>query len=123
MPWCVNHDAKLPFLETRYSGVLTPAELSAAVQATINMVRTHELYQLLGDCTALEGGHSVFDLYALVDVLLATGLAHRIKEAIVLPTLPMATEKVEFWELACMNRGVQVRIFTDRQSAIAWLAQ
>jgi hypothetical protein len=121
MPWQIDLHAHHPIVETRYSGFMTPAELSAAVQETIQAAKNNERSLFLGDCTELEGGHSLFDLYGLVDMILASGLAHKVKEAIVLPTLPDAAERVEFWETACLNRGIKVKIFANRQDAIGWL--
>jgi len=28
-----------------------------------------------------------------------------------------------FWQVACENRGIQVRLFDDRGKALAWLAR
>jgi len=71
----------------------------------------------------LTGGHTFFDLYPLA-VNLATkgGLSH-FKEAVILPNSPDAAEGAKFWELACQNRGIQVRIFPDAKMAVAWLME
>jgi hypothetical protein len=41
----------------------------------------------------------------------------------VLPVQPDVIEKVAFWETACINRGILVRIFADCQDALNWLIQ
>lgn len=121
MPWHTIVHADVSLIETCYVGVLTPMELSTAVEETLNLVRSEKKYRLLADCMTLEGGHSLFDLYAVANMLWSSGLGHKLKEAILLPSLPEAVEAVKFWELTCVNRGVRVQLFTERQSAIEWL--
>lgn len=121
MPWHIKIHSDWPIIETCYEGALSPKDLSDAVAKTMAIACTREEQFLLADCTALEGGHSLFDLYALVDVLLASGIAHTLKEAVLLPTITETAEKVRFWETTCLNRGIEVRTFTDRQRAIEWL--
>ncbi len=123
MPWSIILHPNDPFVETRYVGSLSPPELAEAVHETLRTVEAHKRHLVLGDCSKLEGGHSLFDLYGLADAVLASGLAHLIREAIILPALPGAVEDVRFWETTCMNRGIVVRIFTTREEALAWLLE
>ncbi len=120
MPWQVKINPDMPVIETCYSGHLSPDELCAAAKETYCQARLLGTNLLLSDCTALAGGHSVFDLYQLAgDACIHTGTA--MKEAVVLPELPAQKENVIFWETTCRNRGLQVRIFEDRKSALDWL--
>ena len=123
MPWHITVHSDCGVVETQYAGVLTPQELTDAVKATIDAATEFKHVLLLGDCTRLAGGHSIVDLYGLADLILATGLAHVFKEAILLPGMPGAIEDVRFWENTCYNRGIRVRVFEDRKQAFAWLAQ
>jgi hypothetical protein len=123
MPWNLetfDHEGR-PILETHYAGVLPPGDLAAAVQATMAHASTMAEPLLIGNCSALAGGHSPFDLYDLADMLAASGLSERLKEAVLMPALPKPLDDVRFWETACLNRGIRVRIFTDRRDALAWL--
>ncbi|MEI8340010.1 MAG: hypothetical protein WCH43_00550 [Verrucomicrobiota bacterium] len=121
MPWHTILLEDLPVIETRYSGVLTPAELSSAAREIFDLIREHNRTFLLADCTALGGGHSIVDLYALAETLASGNLVPNLKEAVLLPSLPDSVENVKFWETACINRGIRVRIFCNRQSALDWL--
>ncbi len=123
MPWNVSAPAALPIIETRYEGVLAPSELADAVRETLVLARSSGRMLFLGDCRAMTGGHSVVDLYSLAEVLLSSGMGRGLKEAVVLPSLPESAESVRFWETACLNRGLRVRIFLDRESALAWLLE
>jgi hypothetical protein len=121
MPWKVTVHPELPVVETRYEGVLTQAELSDAIRETLAQGRVNNTALFLGDCTALAGGHSAVDLYFLADAVVASGVSHTLKEALLLPELPGSAENVRFWETTCYNRGFRVRIFQERAQALAWL--
>lgn len=119
MPCNFTFDAEGSHAEATYFGRLTASELEAAAGEITALMQKNNTMLLLADCTGVVGGHSVFDLYALADWI--KGCAPRMREAIVLPTLDLAAENVRFWETTCRNRGLAVRIFNDRQSALAWL--
>ncbi|MFZ2449678.1 MAG: hypothetical protein WAW36_04065 [Methylovulum miyakonense] len=63
--------------------------------------------------------HSLIIALIAISVLYALyAIALMLKEAILLPSLPAPIENVKFWETACYNRGLRVRIFDDRQNAL-----
>lgn len=121
MPWSCLARPDERLVEIRYVGRISPGELQAAFQETMTTCVAHDLHSILADCSELRDGHSLLDLYGLMDALLATGLAHKIKEAIVMPQPGDSWERVRFWETSCLNRGIRVRIFPDRPAAVEWL--
>jgi len=121
MPWQVIVHKELSIIETVYSGLLSPDELKAAVCETGKMAHLYGTGLLLGDCSALVGGHSVVDLYYLADAVRENEMSFTLKEAVILPELPESKEFAEFWETTSVNRGLLVRLFKDRKSAIDWL--
>lgn len=111
-------------IETTFSGNITPGELGAVVEEAMALARRHTTFLFLADCMGLEGGHTVFDLYGLVEFLKSQGLPPGFKEALLMPGSGEGLiEGVEFWETACLNRGINVRIFGDRAAALAWLME
>lgn len=123
MPWRVSLNPELPVVETLYSGLLNPAELSDAVRATVSALLEHGLTRVLSDCTELEGGHSITDLYFLADAVLASGLSQVMKEAVLMPSRHDPAVNAQFWETLCVNRFFSVRLFKERVAAIEWLLQ
>ncbi|MGZ8218160.1 hypothetical protein [Methylomagnum sp.] len=123
MPWQIIFQADARIVETVYSGVVKPDELMAACKATLAFARENSAILFLGDCMALQGGHSVFDLYAIVDVLETHGFPRAGKEALLFPPLELSdvSRNIDFWETACGNRGYVVRVFHDREAALRWL--
>ncbi|MBX7223065.1 MAG: hypothetical protein K1Y36_24175 [Blastocatellia bacterium] len=85
------------------------------------MATTKETVLLLGDCSGLAGGHSLVDLFALAKNLGQTDLGFKVKEAVLVAADSPMLSQIQFWETTCFNRGICVRIFQDREEAIAWL--
>jgi hypothetical protein len=121
MPVNARLHPTLPIVEVVYWGVLAPEDLESAFVQAMAISRENDCLRFLADCTALTGGHSVVDLYNLVDALQSSGVAHLLSEAVLVPELPVPTVNVRFWETACQNRGIRVRIFVDRSEALDWL--
>ena len=124
MPWRSQLLQAHPIIETSYSGLLGKDELFDAFRATVALAQASGTTRFLADCTLLEGGHSIVHLYTLVDTLMSSGAdLGALREAVLLPALPGSAEDVRFWETACLNRGLRVKVFQDRPSAIAWLLE
>ena len=104
MPWRVFVHPDVPFIETVYAGVLTGTELSAAIRETISFAGMHRRNRFLAD------------------LVLSCDPEHLLKEAVLANDTPTVSRHALFWETTCLNRGLKVRLFTDRQSAIDWLA-
>ena len=121
VPWKVITPPDVPIVETHYEGMLDSQELAAAVQATVQACQSKGRTLLLADCTTLVGGHSFFDLYLVLDSSPMLELMRSIREAIIVSENTISAERVEFWETACRNRGIAVRVFRDRDSALVWL--
>ena len=111
MPYHITLLETPPTLEIQYIGRLAAAELMASVKQAM----------VLADCSLLEGGHGVFDLFEGVMEIYDNFVGSPFREAIVQSTDPKAAELVHFWETACKNRGLNVRIFPTRQAALDWL--
>ena len=111
------------FVELVYTGNVSPAELAASIADTVAAVQKTGFKLVLTDCTALTGGHDAFHLFDGVLKLLEKYPAMDFKEAIILnPDADVtANRNVRFWEAACMNRGLHVRVFNDRTEAQTWL--
>lgn len=122
MGWTVDFEAGQGFVETTYAGLLTGAELAAAFEATLAVAREHGCEHFLGDCSGLAGGHSIVDLFSKVTDLEALGVSGRFREALLLPPDERVRRDIEFWQTACLNRGLEVRLFEARDAALAWLA-
>ena len=124
VPWSLEEiDSQHPIVEVHYAGVLDAHELADAFAAAALQAQQRNLSRVLADCTELQGGHSVIDLYGLVSRLKALDPSGALHEALIRPTNKKGAELVRFFETAAVNRGLTIRTFGDRESAIDWLMQ
>ncbi len=110
-------------IDSAYAGEVSPAELEKAVRAAIALATESKTFRFFTDVTGLAGGHSAGDLFAVIGLLEGMGLPRTLREAIVVPRSTLAAPDVQFYEDACRNRGWNVRLFPDRESAMAWLRE
>mgnify|MGYP000873593975 CR=1 FL=1 len=123
MPWTVTFDAGPAIVHTTFTGLVPPEDLEAAVQATLALAVAHGALRFLADCRGLEGGHSLFDLFEKAQRVERSGLSRCVREAVVMPANVRVRSDVQFWETVARNRGFEVRVFPDLDSAVAWLTE
>ena len=121
MPYHITILEAPPGLEIQYIGRLSSAELIASVKQAMVIAEEHQRTRVLTDCSQMEGGHGVFDLFEGIMHIYDKLVGSPFREAIVQSNDPTAAELVQFWETACKNRGLNVQLFPTRQAAIAWL--
>jgi hypothetical protein len=112
---------EFPIVEARYSGHVSKQDVDDSFGACAALAIEQKQWNVLGDCTDLVWTPTVTDLFELVRFLTDIGVSERFREALVRPTDPIAAASVGFWETAGVNRGLNIRTFPDRESAIAWL--
>lgn len=103
--------------------MVTPTELARFAGEVISIAEATGKRRILVDCVDLTGGHTATDLYGIVSKLSGKTAIHSLKEAVLLPADPHASELPRFWETVSVNHGLAVRNFSDRDAAIAWLLQ
>lgn len=123
MPWAIAYLEDLDAVQTDYEGLIPPDDLVQAARETLLVADARRTDRLLGDCTKLEGGHTVVDLYGLARLVEEIFKGRAIHEALVMPELKAAAHEVSFWETTCRNRGLDVRVFRTREDAKAWLTR
>jgi len=121
MSWNTGLCLDCPIVETRYCGRMTYADRSAAAEKTLALADSLSMTRLLADCSALNGGYSVADLFVLTDGLRESRQHSPIRIAILSPTLTAMDDAARFWETTCYCRGTTIRIFKNRLIALDWL--
>lgn len=120
MPWSVQVEPDREVVTVTFAGRLSPDALGAAFQSVLESCAELDSYRVLADCAAMEGGHSVLELYGMVERLSELHLP-RFREAVLRPRQSGAEGLTQFWEDAGVNRNLQVRLFDDRDAALEWL--
>ena len=122
MTWTVAVNPLGPFLAVVYTGTVTPEELKQSAAETLDLARSHNIVRVLADTRGLQGGHSLADLYFLSDWLVQKQ-AFRLREAVLMPVSAAVQDNARLWETACFNRGLNVKVFNDRDAALTWLLE
>lgn len=108
MPWDCLYHPDTAIIDIRYSGNLSPGDLAASVTRALEVAMENGTNRVLGDCTLMEGGHSVIDLYALAEVV-SGKIRGPLREAVIPPAQQPVAEMVRFWETTTGNRGLVQR--------------
>jgi hypothetical protein len=87
----------------------------------LSLAQKYDTWLVLTDLRAMTGGHTVVDLFGLVETLRGLGVRQRYRQALVPPGEPSLAESVHFWETAGRNRGLAMRVFDSVPAAEAWL--
>jgi hypothetical protein len=124
LPFSVAYLGEPGVIETVYTGILSPAEFNQAVTATADAAAEHLSTRFLSDCTGLESGDqsATLDIWALAEFLSSLPPGTFEREALLVPPGTRAGHDIRFYETTCRNRGLDVRIFSSRADALAWLA-
>jgi hypothetical protein len=120
MPWTVEWLEELRIIEITFEGMVSSAELRDMAREVMHLAAANGAHLYLADCSALQGGHSVFDLYSVASDF-ARAASGVVREAVIVPALSAPAEDVRFWEDTADNHGLIVRRFPDRESAMDWL--
>jgi hypothetical protein len=108
-------------VEMGFAGAISLEEVDAAMTRAGALGAEHLSNWYLVDARGIAAGGSAFDVLALAEFLssIPPGVIER--EAVLLPHEAAAKEEMEFFETACRNRGLDVRVFHERDEALAWL--
>jgi hypothetical protein len=122
MPWSVTYNPTLEIIEELFCGPVSVAEFREAVSKRISLEKETGSNKILNDVSEVEVDASVLDLLNFPNKQYQIEGSNRsIRMALVMPKEEKSKELAEFFVTACLNRGWQVKEFTERQEAIDWL--
>lgn len=122
MTWTIAINTQGPFLAVVYTGMVSAEELRQSAEETLRLARANGIVRVLADTRGLQGGHSLADLYFLSDWLVEQQ-AFALREAVLMPVSAAVQDNARLWETACFNRGLKVKVFVERDAALAWLLE
>ena len=108
-------------VESVFSNNVTNEELLRETKECIALAKENNSTLFL--CNASNGifRMSILHVFNLEKIHGKDNLNRISKIAVIEPSTRESKEFVEFYETACRNRGWNVKIFSDRQSALVWL--
>ena len=123
MAFKVSYLEDVGAVEAVYSGTVTVGEVDGGVAATGILAAEHLCNRFLIDSLDQDAGGSAFDILKLAEFLASLPPGTIDREAILPPRSSLGVEDFRFFETAARNRGLNVRLFTSREEALAWLAE
>jgi len=120
----IAYSREIDSVVVTYEGEATPEEIQTTIRDALAMAVERQCRRFLVDATELEHrGGTLLDTYELPQVFEHFPDIRRYKDAIILPRRQAEAHDLEFFETISRNRGYNVRVFTDRQSAVDWLTE
>jgi hypothetical protein len=110
-------------VEMVFVGSASAEEIDAGMVAAGTAGAEHLSRRYLVDVREQVSGGTAFDILALGEFLASLPPDVIEREAVLLPLDPAAVEEFQFFETVCRNRGLDVRVFTERDAALAWLTE
>lgn len=123
MPYSTTYLQDADVIAIVYEGEVEPADGHAALAESGELAERHLCRRFLADCTTVSAHGTLFDVMAFVEMIAAAPPGPLLREAVVLPPDGATVDSLEFFETACRNRGLDVRVFPDRDAALAWLTE
>jgi hypothetical protein len=117
----VRFDEDAGVIEMVFAGRSSLVDVQAAMTQAGTIGAEMLINRYLVDCREALGEGSAFDVLAVAEFLASVPVEVIEREAVLLPADAGAAEDMQFFETACRNRGLDVRVFGDRDEALAWL--
>ncbi|HMQ78438.1 MAG TPA: STAS/SEC14 domain-containing protein [Ignavibacteria bacterium] len=121
MPFKINTATNPDRIEVTYSGVVSDEEFRRAIAEFIEFNSRKKCLLVLTDLREMTVTPSILNVYDSINMFEKMGIDNRTSEALILPENKFIEKNIKFYENACLNRGYNVRIFYNREDAIAWL--
>lgn len=102
-------------------GTLNDPEVFELILGVQQMQKETGIGDTLLDCTELTQGTASVPVLDLIDRVAGIGMEPEWRQAIIRPRDVFAAMTVDRWMAAANNRGITVRVFRERDSALAWL--
>lgn len=121
VPWKIQLIDNPPAVTVEAIGPMKLALVKEVAVQALAEAASRDLHKFLVDDREMVPDLSTLELYQLPDVLGRMGLGKRDRAAVVYSERAPKAEDFRFFENTAINRGFDVRLFTDLNQAVDWL--
>ncbi|MBE2218612.1 MAG: hypothetical protein IAE90_10430 [Ignavibacteria bacterium] len=121
MPYKIAVSENRDYVLLDYFGNVSRDDLAGSISGCKKLYVETGISLFLADCTQMIAEHSILDIFSKVDSFQSLEMKKDFREAIIISKDSESKDKVNFYETACLNRGYNVRIFENKEEAVAWL--
>ena len=123
MSWKVEFDEQRRWIFLMFWLDISEEDVQESSATVSAMMRDNHTRKILTDFTkAVSLAISTLDIFFLPKVYKTFGQKNFFTEAIVAPKDHKIRKDLEFYETICVNRGINARVFEDRDRALEWLS-
>jgi hypothetical protein len=108
------------FLDVRHFGTTDADESIETGQAALQLAMDRKLLKVCVDVTGIAGRTSMIDLYKSTKFHAENA---RIRPKAAIYGRPDQLPELNFIETVGQNRGMHIKVFTDRAAALSWLLE
>jgi len=105
----------------QYSGTATWEDFQAATEKADQYIKSRDCRSVLVDMRDTEPAVSLGRIFDMAKVYDSIGVPRNVKIAMVGPKTAPGYDDFQFYETVCRNRGFEVEVFDEMNSAKEWL--
>ena len=121
MPWTIHLLETPPAIAVKASGPMKLVLVKQIAAEALAEAAAHGVHRFLVDDREMVPLLSTLEIYELPDTLARLGLDKRDRVAVVYASTAPKAGDFSFFEDTAVNRGFDVRLFTDVNLALDWL--
>ena len=121
MPYTITKHPDPSRIEIKYSGIITGEDLVNAINEFVTINADKRYLLVLTDLSELSISPSLLNVYDRIEMYEKLDISKETTEAVIIPISAFAKETVKFYDTACLNRGYNVKLFSTKDEALAWL--
>jgi hypothetical protein len=119
----VNFIDELQLVQSVFGVTYTLQDIKESTLEAQKMSVEKGVNRFIIDCTNLKQGRSIMDIHAIGSIFADLDVTRGIKQAVIVPEISEIQKNSLFYETTMRNRGYEIKAFTDRSKAVAWLKQ
>ncbi|HEY9114984.1 MAG TPA: hypothetical protein VIN10_09790 [Bacteroidales bacterium] len=121
MRYEIKHNSELNYVEVISFGEFTIDNYRVEIDEAARFGREKNTFRFLANNTNLVNLASVSDIYKIPKFYLTSAPERDLKVAALFSEISSNKESVSFYENICVNHGLNVNTFFNREEALSWL--
>lgn len=121
MSYRISYLEEHDIIESIFEDTTNLQEIKESTVKGLSLAAEKKCKNFLADCSGLKQGSSILELYSLGNFYVEINVERGTRQAVILPNVKKIENELRFYETVTRNRGFDVRVFSDREKAIAWL--
>lgn len=121
MPYKANISSDGYYIFLKFFDEVTVSDLISADEYCMSLGKKHNIFRSLTDISEMEPMHDLIDLHNVVDNYEVIPGMRSLKLALLISKDKVQEKMADFYKDTAMNRGIEVKIFDDFDTAILWL--